>query len=674
MVAMFLLAVLAAPSVVRGVDSSSLGQAGGVGGNPKQLKSLSLEQLGNIEVVTESKEPTEVWNTPAPIYVLTAEDIRRAGVTNVPDALRLIPGVNVARPNGSRNWVVGIRGLGDQYSRYVLVLIDGRDVFNPLFGGVLWPSTNVMIENIDRIEVIRGPGGTIWGSDAVNGIVNIITKPAQDTQGGLISAGGGNVDQDTEDLRYGWRKGDWSYRAGAFGFLRSPEYHVDGQPHYDWSRFGQVGFRTDRKVGPSELTFDGDGYWGKFGDAQMISNYVPPASYISYQSSNSSGGDVLGRWRRNLGTRADLYLQGFGWHDRRINSNFHEVRDTFDLDFLHRLWLGDRNRFAYGLGLRISPSRATQVVPTLTFTPLDRTDSIYSAFLQDDLHLLPDKAELIFGSKLEHNNYTGFEYQPNGRLLFTPAPATSLWASVSRAVRIPDRLDEDVQADTFGFAPPPLFARLEGNHNLRAERLTAYEAGARTLLRSRIYLDFAAFNNDYRDLIAQGPATPAAAPTPPFPPSSLLLVFQYKNGIHGNTDGAEIAPDWQAAQWWRIRTGYSYLHLLLEDQPGFTDTKTLTSLHGSSPNDQAFLQSQIDLPRHFNFDHEIRYVGALPAQNVPAYVTADARFGRHLSPALDVSVVGQNLLQPHHAEFGITPAPNVEIKRGIYAKLVWTSK
>ena len=219
----------------------ALGVSANAQSSPLDLKSLSLEELGNVEVTTQSKEPTHVRDTPAAIYVLTNEDIRRSGVTNVPDALRLVPGVTVARVNGTRNWAVAIRGLGDQFSKYVQVLIDGRSVYTPLFGGTFWTIDNVMLEDIDRIEVIRGPGGTIWGSDAVNGIINIITKSSRDTHGVLASAGGGNADQDTESLRYGSTAHGMDFRIFGFGFVRSPEYHQSGQPNYDWSRFGQVG-------------------------------------------------------------------------------------------------------------------------------------------------------------------------------------------------------------------------------------------------------------------------------------------------------------------------------------------------------------------------------------------------------------------------------------------------
>jgi iron complex outermembrane recepter protein len=638
----------------------------------QQLKSLTLEQLGNIEVTTQSKEPTQVWDIPAAIYVLTGDDIRRSGVTSIPDALRLIPGVNVARVNGSRNWAVGIRGFGDQFSRYVLVLIDGRSVYSPLYGGVWWNINNVMLEDIDRIEVIRGPGGTIWGADAVNGIINIITKQSQDTRGKLVSTGGGNVDQNTEDLRYGSVHGGWTWRTDALGFVRSPEYHIDGQPNYDWSRDGQIGFRADRAFASGEGTLQGDAYWGKFGDAQRLSTYQPPATFISYESTNVSGGNLRTRWRRRFHNQSDMYLQAFWSFDHRIGSNFGENRNTFDVDFLHRLGATPRQQFTWGLGIRISPGKVKQVVPTDTFVPLARTDRIYSAFLQEELRLVPDKLSLIIGSKLENNNYTGFEYQPSARLLFTPSQNFSVWASVSRAVRTPDRIDEDIQLDVFAFAPPPVYGRLIGNRNLISERLIAYEAGFRTLLRPRFYVSAAGFYNAYRNLIAQSGFTLAPTPPPPFPPHTVLYTLQYMNGIHGVTDGADIAPDWQATSFWRIRSGLSYLNIDLNDEPGFTDTVTLNSLRGSSPTWQSFIQSEINLPHHFEFDQSFHYVDSLPAQSVRAYTTADARIGWNPTKSLQFSITGQNLFQPHHAEFGIEPPPTVLIKRGVYAKLVWS--
>ena len=634
------------------------------------LKSLSLEQLGNVEVTTQSKEPTQVWDTPAPIYVLTGEDIRRSGATNIPDALRLVPGVNVARVNGARNWAVSIRGFADQFSKYIQVLIDGRSVYTPLFGGVYWNIDNVLIEDVDRIEVIRGPGGTIWGADAVNGIINIITKSAADTHGVLASAGGGNADENTEALRYGSHHNNLDFRTFAFGFIRSAEYHPAGEPKYDWSRLGQAGFRADWQNEANEVTLQGDFYLSKLGDAQSNSTYSPAQATISYAPTDADGGNLLGRWRRNLNNGGDFYFQAFWSHDRRLGSNFGEVRDKVDLDFLHRTPNWKFSQFTYGLGIRLSPSHTQQTVPTSFFDPDHKTDEIYSSFLQEDIHLVPHKLSLTLGSKFEYNNYTHYEIQPNGRLLFTPTPTQSLWFAISGAVRTPDRVDEDIHVDVF--AIPGIYARVIGNHNLTAERLTSYEGGYRALLHPRLYVDFAAFHNHYKDIIAQGAPQIAVAPSPPFQPGNLLFTFQYTNGIRGNTDGFELAPDYNVNSWWRLKAAYSYLHIDLADKAPFTDTVTLTKLHGSSPNSQVALRSFVNLPHKFEFDQTFRFVGGLPAQKVQAYYTADARIGYHPSQHLDISIAGQNLMQPRHAEFGIDPPPTVPIKRSVYAKIVWT--
>jgi iron complex outermembrane recepter protein len=639
------------------------------------LKSLSLEDLGNIEVTTASKEPAEVWQTPDAIYVLTQDDIRRSGATSVPDALRLVPGVNVERVSGDRNWVVAIRGLGDQYSKYVQVLIDGRSVYTPLFGGVFWTIDNVMLEDVDRIEVIRGPGGTIWGDDAVNGIINIITKSAGDTQGTLLSAGGGSVDQGTAAARYGGLSHGVNFRVYGFGFARSPEYHQGGQPNYDWSRLGQAGMRSDWKHGRDEVTVQGDAYLGKLGDAQVIPSFVPAANSISYASTNTAGGNILGRWRRDLGPNGDLYLQAYWSIDRRLGPNFGEMRNTFDIDFLHRTPPTEHQQFTYGAGMRVTPSTIQQTNQTLGFTPLGKTDSTFTGFVQEEIHILPGKLSLTAGTKLEHNSYTGFEYQPNGRLLWTPTPTTTIWLAASRAVRIPDRFVDDLNDYVLPVTTPLIYALVVGNPTLRAERLVSYELGYRALIHRRFYMDFAAFHNQYHDLIAQGPLALPTGPAPPqFPAGAFLLQLQYQNGIRGNTDGGEVGPDWQPTSWWQLKAAYSYLHVHLGYQPAFNDPMnvTLTTLHGSSPNSQAVLRSMINLPHKFELDQTIRFVGALPAQQVKAYVTGDLRAGYHDSRGFDLSVVGENLFQPHHGEFGITPGPNVLIKRSVYAKLVWT--
>jgi iron complex outermembrane receptor protein len=636
------------------------------------LSRLSLEQLGSVEVVTQSKEFTDVWHTASAIFVLSSDDIRRSGATSIPDALRLVPGVNVARVSGDRNWVVAIRGLGDQYSKYVEVLIDGRTIYSPLFGGVFWTINNVMLEDIDRIEVIRGPGGTIWGPNAVNGVINIITKSAAETQGALVSVGGGNVDYNTDDLRLGRRNKYFSYRGYALGFIRGPEHHVADQREYDDSKLGQIGFRMDHHTRRDELTIQGDAYISRLGDALTISTYTPPSTRISYDPTDASGGNLLGRWRRNFASGGDIYLQGFWSHDYRIGPNFGETRDMFDVDFLHRTPATHRQQFTYGAGIRISPSRTKRTTPTILFDPTQKTWSIYSAFLQDEVQLVPKRLTLTIGAKLQHDNYTGFEYQPNGRLLWTPAEHATLWAAVSRAVRTPDRVDEDIRVDVLAVKDPVLiYGRIMGDRGLRAERVVSYEGGTRFLLGRSIYTDVAVFHNSYGDLLALGAPSIGPGQTP-LPPGSLLVGFQYKNGIRGSTTGFEVAPDFRVTPWWQIRGSFSYLRFDLGAKPDLGNMETLTLLHGSSPNNQESIQSLIDLPKRFEFDQTVRYVSALPAQKVKAYVTGNARLGWKPTEGLEFSVTGENLFQPHHAEFGIDPAPNVEIKRSVYAKVVWT--
>ncbi|MGH9568212.1 MAG: TonB-dependent receptor plug domain-containing protein, partial [Candidatus Angelobacter sp.] len=530
--------------------------------------------------------------------------------------------------NGDRNWAVGIRGFGDQFSKSVLVLIDGRSVYTPLFAGVLWTINNVMIEDVDRIEVIRGPGGTIWGANAENGVINIITKSSADTHGSLVVLGGGNVDQGTTSLRYGGGNGKgFNYRVYGTGFIRGPEFHADNI-NYDNSRLGQVGFRTDWEHQSSTFTLQGDTYRGEFGDAQLLSTFSPPASFISFASMDAYGGNLLGRWRKTLSEGSDLYLQAFWAHDFRIGSNFGETRDTFDVDFLHRFLLPVRQQFTYGFEARISPSTYKEVLPTDDFEPHDKTSSIYSVFLQDEFTLVPDTLSLTLGSKLEHNNYTGFEYQPNGRLLWTPSKKQSFWTAITRAVRIPSRIDEDPDVSVVLPGPPEIVAEVIGSHALDSERLISYEAGYRSLINPALYFDISLFYNDYNNIVAQTGPVISVAPTPA--PPHVLALFQFQNGIRGFTKGFEIAPDWKPAPWWDLKTGYSYLHLSLSHLPGIIDTTTLPVLQGSSPAHEVFVHSEFDIAKRFEFDPMYRYVSALPAQNVRAYQTADLRLAWNL--------------------------------------------
>src|SRR5882757_7737354 len=357
---------------------------------PGNLKQLSLEQLGNLEVTTISKEPEEIQRTAAAIYVLTQEDIRRSGATSIPEVLRLVPGVEVARIDSS-TWAVGIRGFGSIFSKSVLVLIDGRSVYTPLFAGVNWNLQSVMLEDVDRIEVIRGPGGAIWGTNAVNGVINIITKNSKDTRGTVASVGGGNLDQGTGEFRQGGRLGrNTNYRVYGMAFGRGPEFHTDHDNFDDW-QLGQGGFRMDwDNQGRDSITLQGDLYKGGVRARQNLAFYSPPASINVDGTQDVSGGNILGRWRRKLGEASDFQLQAYYDRTYRLGAQLGETRNTFDIDFLHQWKALPRQDIIWGLGARWSPSDFIQTVATVDFLPHHQSDNIYSAFAQDEIAIVRD--------------------------------------------------------------------------------------------------------------------------------------------------------------------------------------------------------------------------------------------------------------------------------------------
>jgi len=638
---------------------------------PENLKQVSLEQLGQIEVITASKVPVKATRTPAAICVITQEDIRRSGATSIPEALRLAPGVEVARVD-SNTWSLGVRGFESTLSRSVLVLIDGRSVYTPLFAGVYWQVQDTLLEDIERIEVIRGPGGTIWGANAVNAVINIITKRAQETHGTLVSTGGGNIDQGFVNFRYGaGNSKGFNYRIYGKAFTRGPEFHPDHQQFDDW-RMGQIGFRTDWDAhNRDRLTLQGDVYNGDAGQRVGIASYSPPFMTDVQQNAELSGGNLLGRWERELGSGSDIQLQTYYDRTNRKQANFAESRDTFDIDFIHHLTLPGRQDFLWGLGARLSSGNVSEVVPTVVFTPNHYTDKLYNAFIQDEIPIVGDQLSLTIGSKFLHNGYSGFEIQPTARLLWTPSSRQTVWAAVTRAVRTPSRVEEDLQLTGLAAPTPLTFFRIIGDRKFSSESLIGYEAGYRSLVSPKFYVDIAAFYNSYDHLLSVEPGAPFSESSPP--PPHTVIPFFFRNGLLGHTAGFEIAPDWTPTRAWRLRGSYSFLHIDLDKKASSQDTSSGNSTQGSSPHHQVAIQSFLDLPKKLQFDQTFRYVSALPAQLVRAYTTADVRFSWHATRSLDVSVVGQNLFQPHHAEFGGDPGPLVGIERSAYIKLTWQS-
>jgi iron complex outermembrane recepter protein len=636
----------------------------------ESLTQLSLEQLGNIEVTTASKEPEQVWQTSAAIYVITQEDIRRSGATSIPELLRLAPGVEVARID-SDHWAVGVRGFGGEFSKSLLVLIDGRSVYSPLFAGVYWQVQDTLLEDVDRIEVIRGPGGTIWGANAVNGVINIITKSAKDTHGTLSPWGGGDIDQGIGGLRFGSAtdKG-FNYRVYGKGFIRGPEFHPDGVNFDKW-KMGQLGFRTDwSKNARDTFNVQGDMYKGLDGERVAVSFYSPPSVSVLNGPHHTSGGNIIGSWRRQLGGNSDVEARGYFDRTSRFSPQLDETRNTYDLDLLYHLMAPARQDVLLGAGTRWSHDDVTQIFQTLTFTPSQETDSIYSWFIQDQVGIVPKKLQLILGSKFEHNNRSGFEIQPNGRLMWTPTSRQTVWAAVTRAVRTPSRLEQDLQLTDFLEASPPVFLRVVGSKDFKSEHLLGTEVGYRTLIDRQLYLDLSIYRNDYNDLYGYGPGSEYVEPSPS--PAHIILQEPIANALKGDTSGGEIEPVWKPVNWVAVKGSYSYLHLYVHDKPGFTDDQNTVSDNGSSPRQQAVIQVQFNIPKGFELDPTYRYVSSLPAQEVTAYSTGDVRFGWRAKRNWEVSVVGRNLMQPHHAEFGSDVDTIVGIRREVYANITWT--
>jgi iron complex outermembrane recepter protein len=637
--------------------------------SPAALKSLSLEELSQIEVTSVSKEPQKAMQTAAAIYVITGEDIRRSGAPNIPEALRLAPGVEVARID-SNKWSIGIRGFGTRLSRDILVLMDGRTVYTTLFAGTYWEVQDTNMDDIDRIEVIRGPGGTIWGPNAVNGVINIITKNAKETQGFQASGGGGNVSQGFANFRYGGSNATGlSYRVYAKAFTDGPEYHPDGRNFDDW-RSVQTGARMDwDKGGRDTFTLQGDLYDEKAGEGVAgVSSYTPPYSQTIYANALLSGGNILGRWKRVIDDGDDIQLQIYYDRTNRHEPNLEDLRNTFDVDFLQRLRAPGRQEISWGLGARVIPMDDPVVVSGLTFLPSKRTDYLLTAFLQDEIALVDHRLTLTIGTKLLRTNFTGVKPEPSARLAWTPSDRQTVWAAYTHALRTPSDAEENFTL--LGYNPAGFFARFNPNPHFQPEQMNGDELGYRLLLGKGVYIDVAGFYNRYHDLFDEeitGPFTLEDNPPPPY----LLIPAQFGNGLRGWTKGAEIGPEWRPFSIWRLRGSYSYLHMNVEDTPHSLNVESVASITGSSPQHQVTILSALDLSKILHLHLTYRYVSALPAQLVSAYSTGDARFAWQFKPQVELSLVGRNLLQPWHAEFGGDPGPLVGIKRSGYIELTW---
>jgi len=631
----------------------------------KDFANMSIEDLANIEVTSVSRRAERLQDAPASIFVITNEDIRRSGATSIPEALRLAPNLNIAQKN-SHDWAISSRGFNTDLGNKLLVLIDGRTVYTPLYSGVFWDRQDYMLEDIERIEVISGPGSTLWGANAVNGVINIITKSSKDTQGLYAETAVGTKLRNATAVRYGGQLApNVSYRLYGKYFDRDNEVIKNGRSASDSWNLSQGGFRIDADPSLQDsLTLQGDFYGVDEGDP------------ITARDGDAKGGNILSRWHHTFSEDSEMKLQFY--YDRSSLSipepaanapvigsagTFRDRLDTYDLDFQHNFRFDDRNRVVWGLGYRYTRD-VVDSSPNLALDPERLNQNLYSAFIQDEIKL-HEKLYFTLGTKVEHNDFTGWEFEPSARVQWNVANNHMLWAAVSRAVRTPSRLDRDLRSPTNLPAPLPQ-SLLNGNNAFVSENVIAYELGYRAQLSPKLSTSITTFYNEYDDVRSVSPT-----------PSGILnLPYVINNNLEGDTYGVELSSNYQALYWWRLQVGYSLLEENIRVKPGEVDLNNALN-ETADPKHQVSLRSSMSLPRNMDLDANLRWVDTLytnsgaVAGKVPSYGELSVRLGWRPTDRLEFSLTGQNLLHDQHPEFGFPTSGRVEIERSIYGKVQW---
>ena len=655
------------------------------------LTSLSLEELGSIQVTSVSKKSENLNKVPAAVSVITGDDIRRSGALTLPEVLRMAPGVSVAKVDATQT-AVTVRGFNDTFAQKLLVLMDGRSIYTPLFSGTFWQAQDTMLEDVDRIEVIRGPGGTVWGANAVNGVISIVSKPARETQGVLLSGGGGSEQLALAGVRYGGQLGTNTFFRiyGKYDDRDNSQLVGGGDAKDGWSK-GQGGFRLDWEPSTSDrLTLQGDLFELRanqtYAQVALPAFGVPPPllGYNSVREAHpeQSGGNVLGRWSHQFSEDSDLSVQAYYDRSDIRFPVLEETRDTFDLDLRHRFQPGSRQEIVWGGGYRVSDSHLMDSVE-IALSRKSRSDRVFNAFAQDEITLVPDRLLWTLGTKVEHNDYTGFEVQPGTRLSWTPTDKQTVWASVARAVRTPSQLEHDGRFNVVVIPPSlmlplPTLVSVIGNPGFESEMLLAYELGYRIQAHRRLTLDAAVFINDYDNLRSSVERLDLSTV-----PNYAQVQSIINNDVHGLTYGGELAATFQAIDWWRLHGQISAIQADIRQLPnGLTGTPRTPSI--ASPEYELSLRSSMDLGKSLTLDGSLRYVDriaeagipipGLPnaGYSIPSYFTFDARLAWRPTKGLELALIGQNLAG-RHREFVPTVLSTqfTEVGPSVYAKLTW---
>jgi iron complex outermembrane receptor protein len=628
-----------------------------VANSPADLENLSLQQLVNVQVTSVSKKEENLLDAAAAVSVLSNDDLRRSGATSVAEALRLVPGLNVASFNAS-DLSISARGFSGLYADNLLVLVDGRAVYSPIFSGVFWDLQQMDLEDVDRIEVIRGPGATVWGANAVNGVINIVSKSARDTQGGYLYTSGGTVGLTADGVRYGGKLADNTYYRFDLGYQLTDDYPLaNGQSAGDGWQSEQYGYRLDNYSGANtHLTWQ----------AGAVVNQLDDHTSDAYNA------NTLARWTQELSDRSSVEVQTY--FDRTYRDDLVRIRDlvdTFDLTAQHTFGLGENNDVIWGAGYRFTVMSLERINQVFGAPANSLNQQLFSAFAQDEFKLVPDKLTLTAGAKIEHNDFTGFEVQPSIRASFKPAPNQTLWTAVSRAVTTPDPVNENpgmsfaIGAPFRGPGGGLYLPEVVGNKNIESQELLAYELGYRLQAGKRVQADLAAYYNQYDRIIGFNAADATFVPGLPLGTAQV----PWANLQRGHTDGGEATVTVAPLDSWRLTAGYS---LVLTDIPG-------NQSFVSAPQQQATLRSSFDFSRRVSLDGDLRYVdqlagiSSLGIAGTPSYLTADARLAYRPTDRVELSIAGQNLFAPRQPEpaYPVPGSIYSQVPRGFYAKMAW---
>ncbi len=633
------------------------------------LTGLSIEELMSVQVTSVSKKAQSLSDSAAAIFVITNDDLRRSDVTTIADALRMVPGMNVARINANK-WAVNSRGSTSRFAGKLLVMIDGRSVYTPDFSGVYWEVQDVMLEDVERIEVIRGPGAVLWGTNAVNGVINVITKHAADTQGGMVTIGGGTEERGFAGARYGMSLGEGAYgRLYVKGFRRDQFVTETGNnAGDDWGML-RSGFRLDSTPNATDsITLQRDIYEGEINRCVTLSSLVPPYYHSLEDDVDLSGDNLITRWQRTISSTEEWTVQVSYHRTEREEALISVRRNTLDLDLQHRLAVSARHDVVWGARYRYTHDKAESSMFSI-LDPASRSDDLFSLFVQDEITIVPKLLLLTVGSKFEHNDYSGYEVQPSARLLWAPCPTHKLWAAVSRAVRTPSRYEQDgwlINVVMPPHSPPsnptpfPMAVTAAGSQKFDAEDLMASEVGYRFVPARAFSVDVAVFYHDYEDLrsIAYDPIVIHG--------TYIEQPLRFENGFSAYSYGVEVAASWQANALLKLNLSYSYLNSDMEEGVEV----------GDEPRHMVSLRAAVDLRKDIECDIWFRYVDQVTAlytgspdllYTIDAYVALDLRCAWRLRKNLELALVGRNLLDDSHVEFVQEAYTSpTEVERGVY--------